>query len=75
MFKVDIVEFDENWFPFRFNPSKDFYEEERKWEKDDEEGISDTWMDEDEEEHKEGEIPQDDTITFGKINENEKTHQ
>ncbi|CAH1452310.1 unnamed protein product [Lactuca virosa] len=46
--KVGVVEFDEDWFPFQFDSSKNFYEgqscDEEGASSEDEEGISETWM-------------------------------
>lgn len=67
--KLGIIEFDEDWFPFTFDPSQDYYEkddesiedegEEDIEEDDEEEGISDTWIQDVESEKEDGEIRQD----------------
>ncbi|CAI9265576.1 unnamed protein product [Lactuca saligna] len=61
--KLGIIEFDEDWFPFKFDHSEDYYEkddlsevDETDEENEDEEGVSDTWMHEDGGEMEEGEI-------------------
>lgn len=43
LFKVSIVEFDEDWFPFhfRFDLMEEFYEVNIDMDDEDEEGISD----------------------------------
>lgn len=63
LIKLGIIEFDEYWFPFKFDPNEDYYEKEElsedggtDEENDDEDGISDTWMQEVDGEKEEGEI-------------------
>ncbi|CAH1432198.1 unnamed protein product [Lactuca virosa] len=63
LIKLGIIEFDEDWFPFKFDPNEDYYEKEEPSEvggtdeeDDDEDGVSDTWMQEDNGEKEEGEI-------------------
>ncbi|KAL4566368.1 hypothetical protein LXL04_030483 [Taraxacum kok-saghyz] len=53
---IGITEFDEDWWPFRFDPSKDFYEDESESGEEEDDGISDTWMDAEDEEREKGEI-------------------
>ncbi|KAL4578929.1 hypothetical protein LXL04_015061 [Taraxacum kok-saghyz] len=59
---IGITEFDEDWWPFRFDPSKDFYEEELESGEEDDDGMSDTWIDEECEDREEGEIRDEDEL-------------
>ncbi|CAH1445526.1 unnamed protein product [Lactuca virosa] len=60
LIKLGIIEFDEDWFPFKFDPSEDYYEKgddevgEYDEEDDEDEGISDTWIHDVESEKGEG---------------------
>lgn len=61
--KLGIIEFDEDWFPFKFDHCEDYYVNDELSEVDatdeeneDKEGVSDTWMHEDGGEMEEGEI-------------------
>lgn len=74
--KVGIIEFDEDWFPFRFDPSEDYYEsndvrkDEFNEDSDNDEEISDTWMVDEDPEIEEGEIvheEKNDTVEVGDV--------
>ncbi|CAI9294135.1 unnamed protein product [Lactuca saligna] len=61
--KIGIIEFDEDWFPFRFDKSEDYYEtqdeddeEDNEYGNEEEDGISDTYMGNLDDEKEEGEI-------------------
>nr|KAJ0195626.1 hypothetical protein LSAT_V11C700343790 [Lactuca sativa] len=63
VFKIGIIEFDEDWFPFRFDKSEDYYEtqdegdeEDSEYGNEEEDGISDTYMGNPDDEKEEGEI-------------------
>ncbi|CAH1431072.1 unnamed protein product [Lactuca virosa] len=62
LIKVGLIEFDEDWFPFRFDSSEDYYEsndvseDKLNGDEEDDEGISDTWMANEEPEIEDGEI-------------------
>ncbi|CAH1445011.1 unnamed protein product [Lactuca virosa] len=49
--KMGIIEFDEDWYAFKFDPNDDFYkkdelcvEDEDEEEEDDVDGVSETWV-------------------------------
>lgn len=59
--KIEITEFDEEWFPFQFDNVKNPFETEKTSSKeedgeDDDDGISDTWVQGDDYDLEEGEI-------------------
>ncbi|CAH1418163.1 unnamed protein product [Lactuca virosa] len=61
--KIGITEFDEDWFPFRFDKSEDYYEtqdeddeEVGEYGNEEEDGISDTYMGNSDDEKEDGEI-------------------
>ncbi|CAH1442510.1 unnamed protein product [Lactuca virosa] len=63
VFKIGITEFDEEWFPFRFDTSEDYYEipdgddeEDGEYGDEEEDGVSDTYMGNSDGEKEEGEI-------------------
>ncbi|CAH1441469.1 unnamed protein product [Lactuca virosa] len=61
--KLGIIELDEDWYPFKFDPDDEFYEkddlcveDEDEEEEDNVDGVSDTWVQEGDCEMQEGEI-------------------
>ncbi|CAH1429139.1 unnamed protein product [Lactuca virosa] len=67
--RIGIIEFDEDWFPFNFDPVSNPYEEELVDDTESEDGISDTWIPENNTDLEEGEIEMENGgVTDGAVN-------